>query len=403
LPPSVFETLVIPIFVLVGLWYWLFHYDDIKTITAAEYSNEVLTPYLAALYFGFFLSMLLVAGVTRMIFGDYISQIAFIIAMVFFFGLSIFVYMKKTEAYRQEGARYRTRPKLKKTILVIACIYMVVSIGSGIIGPILFPDVERKTINIDLTGRTFNTTHDYGDGRYYEGSWIKGKGPHGKGKLTLTKDNIVTDEYEGEFSNGAYHGKGIYKNNTLGQVYEGSFDEGNMHGRGKMTYPDGRVEEGNWERGKFIGDVTSSRGITKNAEILQRFNIDPSLNGIGNPKYLRIRMRAEPNRDAAEIGHIPVGEFFIIKERGKGDPAKHYYKVEHKGKEGYATVESVKKLKNDRTATVTKNTHIRNPDFQNARSVSRGTKVILLGENNNDFIKVYYDGEGWIYHEELKW
>jgi len=286
---------------------------------------------------------------------------------------------------------------------------MVVSIGSGFIGPLLFPDVERKTTNIDLTRLTTNTTHDYGDGRYYEGSWNKKKGPHGKGKLTLTKDNIVTDEYEGEFYDGEFHGEGIYKNNTLGQVYEGSFAAGIMHGKGKMTYRNGRVEEGNWDKGKFVGDAPVSVSGTKNSfwEEPDIAPIDPALNGICNPKYLRIRMRAEPHKDAAEIGHIPAGEFFIIKERGKGDPAKHYYEVEYKGTKGYATVSSIKKINKNWNRVATANKHTRVYDSPNQNSENhhkpKGTKAVLLGENVNGFIKVYAGKEAWIPAGDLKW
>jgi len=36
--------------------------------------------------------------------------------------------------------------------------------------------------------------------------------------------------------------------NEDGSVYEGELAEGKPHGKGKMTYPDGRVEEGNWKK-----------------------------------------------------------------------------------------------------------------------------------------------------------
>ena len=41
-----------------------------------------------------------------------------------------------------------------------------------------------------------------------------------------------------------------------GETYadEGDFVNGNFHGKGKMTYPDGKVEEGNWKDGDFIGN-----------------------------------------------------------------------------------------------------------------------------------------------------
>jgi len=35
--------------------------------------------------------------------------------------------------------------------------------------------------------------------------------------------------------------------------YVGQFKTGQMDGHGKMTYPDGKVEEGLWKDGKFLG------------------------------------------------------------------------------------------------------------------------------------------------------
>jgi hypothetical protein len=42
--------------------------------------------------------------------------------------------------------------------------------------------------------------------------------------------------------------KEIYSN---GDIYEGDFVDNKRHGNGKMTYPDGKVEEGRWEDGEF--------------------------------------------------------------------------------------------------------------------------------------------------------
>jgi hypothetical protein len=36
-------------------------------------------------------------------------------------------------------------------------------------------------------------------------------------------------------------------------VYEGDILDDYMHGKGKKTYPDGRVEEGNWDYDEFKG------------------------------------------------------------------------------------------------------------------------------------------------------
>jgi hypothetical protein len=41
-----------------------------------------------------------------------------------------------------------------------------------------------------------------------------------------------------------------------GRQYVGQFRDGQMNGTGKMTYPDGKVEEGGWNAGKFMGAST---------------------------------------------------------------------------------------------------------------------------------------------------
>jgi hypothetical protein len=36
-------------------------------------------------------------------------------------------------------------------------------------------------------------------------------------------------------------------------MYVGQFRDGKMDGQGKMSYPDGKVEEGQWKDDKFAG------------------------------------------------------------------------------------------------------------------------------------------------------
>jgi len=38
-----------------------------------------------------------------------------------------------------------------------------------------------------------------------------------------------------------------------GRQYVGQFRDGQMNGTGKMTYPNGKVEEGSWRGGTFVG------------------------------------------------------------------------------------------------------------------------------------------------------
>ena len=47
------------------------------------------------------------------------------------------------------------------------------------------------------------------------------------------------------------NGKGRYYNRYEEVEYEGDFVNGELHGKGKLTYPNGKIEEGNWENGKY--------------------------------------------------------------------------------------------------------------------------------------------------------
>jgi len=38
-----------------------------------------------------------------------------------------------------------------------------------------------------------------------------------------------------------------------GRVYEGEYTDDNRAGKEKMTYPDGKIEEGIWKDNKFVG------------------------------------------------------------------------------------------------------------------------------------------------------
>jgi hypothetical protein len=39
-----------------------------------------------------------------------------------------------------------------------------------------------------------------------------------------------------------------------GKEYVGEWKNGNKHGQGTYTYADGRVEKGQWENDKFLGN-----------------------------------------------------------------------------------------------------------------------------------------------------
>ena len=54
-----------------------------------------------------------------------------------------------------------------------------------------------------------------------------------------------------------FYGKGQYFW-ADGRKYEGNFNNGQINGYGKMTYPDGSIQEGIWENGNLINDYNKT-------------------------------------------------------------------------------------------------------------------------------------------------
>jgi hypothetical protein len=100
--------------------------------------------------------------------------------------------------------------------------------------------------SLDSTG-----TEVWPDGTKYVGEWKYG----GKSSGTITwKDG---QEYRGDWK--IVKGKPDLPDGegTMtwpdGRKYVGEFRDGKMHGLGKMTYADGRIEEGVWKQDEFTG------------------------------------------------------------------------------------------------------------------------------------------------------
>ena len=108
------------------------------------------------------------------------------------------------------------------------------------------------------------------DSSEYEGDFKNGKF-HGKGTLVWRNGSRYAGEfqdgmmdgagvyfekdgtkYEGEFRGGLPHGKGVYAFSS-GDVYEGEMRDGAPNGRGVMTFSNGDRYEGEFKNGKFHG------------------------------------------------------------------------------------------------------------------------------------------------------
>lgn len=96
----------------------------------------------------------------------------------------------------------------------------------------------------------------YESGNSYDGEWKDGK-KHGWGEAILVGGSNfleVKDKYVGEFKDGLFHGKGTFYWPTEGRKYVGDYKNGKQHGKGKMTHNDGRIEDGEWRSGEYVGE-----------------------------------------------------------------------------------------------------------------------------------------------------
>lgn len=90
-------------------------------------------------------------------------------------------------------------------------------------------------------------------GQRYEGVITKGTKVKGFGKFKLNTEGGWVNVYEGEFTNGVFHGKGKLseRNNTV--VYMGSFKDGGSHGHGSCNFENGEEYVGEWFQDKRHG------------------------------------------------------------------------------------------------------------------------------------------------------
>ena len=90
------------------------------------------------------------------------------------------------------------------------------------------------------------------DGSVYEGEFRDGAG-HGKGRAVFSDGSI----YDGEMTEGKMTGKGIFLY-ADGRTYAGMLSDGEPKGHGRFTLPDGRSFEGDWDGQDTATGVTAT-------------------------------------------------------------------------------------------------------------------------------------------------
>lgn len=96
-------------------------------------------------------------------------------------------------------------------------------------GTCVFPDGTKEEGTWNVDGTKCGGTIWYADKRVYKGDWLVVQGradlPYGTGTMTWPD----------------------------GRQYAGRFVNGKMDGAGKMTYADGKIEDGTWSQDAFVG------------------------------------------------------------------------------------------------------------------------------------------------------
>lgn len=96
---------------------------------------------------------------------------------------------------------------------------------------------------------TIYKTINFPNGEIYQGEIKNGK-MHGRGSYSWP----FGKKYIGNFIDGEIQGEGVM-NFAEGNQYIGNFYKGLMHGNGKLIWFSGRVDEGLWHMGKYMGEM----------------------------------------------------------------------------------------------------------------------------------------------------
>ncbi|MEM9888531.1 MAG: caspase family protein [Bacteroidota bacterium] len=202
--------------------------------------------------------------------------------------------------------------------------------------------------------------------------------PDGKGK------------YSGHFLYSFPHGEGKVEYSN-GDRYEGQLVRGKLSGRGTYYYRDGRVAEGYWEDGSFVGRNNGNR----NTQITRRDNQNLSYsnnrstsNSLNAPKVWAVIV------GIANYNHMPILRY-------TDDDAYRMYAF-FKSPEGGALSDERIRVLIDEEAT--KN-NIKDAMKETFRKAGSNDLVILYFSGHGlrgSFLPIDYDGyNNKIYHEEI--
>ena len=123
----------------------------------------------------------------------------------------------------------------------------------------------------------FSPATHFANGSAYKGE-LNAKGQaHGYGRMTWTNG----DEYEGQFSNGLFQGKGKLISKHYA-VYEGDFSEGYMEGKGTLVFDNGTKYIGAFSKGVFNG---KGRLISKDKSVYVGYFLNNEITGKGKWVY----------------------------------------------------------------------------------------------------------------------
>ena len=141
--------------------------------------------------------------------------------------------------------------KNKIYILILLLLQSAISLSAVSLDTISVPDDDANTVADTLSvekAPSLRVVYSQDiksvkmkDGSTYVGE-LKGKRPHGKGKLVFENGDL----YDGNFVKGKMSGEGIYRYSD-GRSYSGEFLNGKKHGQGTFQYNDGRVYDGGWQ------------------------------------------------------------------------------------------------------------------------------------------------------------